>query len=51
MTQLEQYSHDYTLKWLIEVWYLTQEDLDKIIALGNSKEEIIKAIEELLYQD
>lgn len=51
MHLLYEYSCDYTLKWLVEVWYLDQKDIDSILLYWSTKEEIVKAVKEILFED
>lgn len=51
MTNLDKNSPEYTLDWLIELWYLTHEDLKEALSTWKSEDEVVKAVTEILLND
>lgn len=51
MTNLDKNSPEYALDSLVELWYLTHEDLKQALTSWKSKEEVVRAITEILLND
>lgn len=49
-SEIDRHSPDYTLQWLVDVWYLTENDIKELTVLYK-KEEIIKWVIKILLDD